>query len=249
MLFRSSIHITDNTGVNLSTVRLYVQGFVVFYSAVPVPGGYNISYNHPINFTQGEIVRCRLYGEDAYGNILDYSWEFLIDTGARYFSIDLQAGWNLISIPFDTYNQSIQGVLSTIDGKYDMVRAYSATGPSNPWLVYSPDWATGLNDNFQITREIGVWVRATESCTLQISGIPSNSTNIPLYAGWNLVGYTIFDEKRSLATALWGTGADSAAGFDQANPYLITELGAGYIMKTGEGYWVHVPADTVWILQ
>jgi hypothetical protein len=33
--------------------------------------------------------------------------------------------------------------------------------------------------------------------------------------------------------------------FDPVLPF-IKEVGATYVMKPGEGYWVHVPADTVW---
>jgi hypothetical protein len=44
---------------------------------------------------------------------------------------------------------------------------------------------------------------------------------------------------------LWGTGADRVAVYDMASPY-IKEVGSTYVMKPGEGYWVHVPADAVW---
>ncbi len=244
-----SAHITDNLGVVQSSIRLYIQEFAVFYDSVPITGGYNISYAHPIDFTDGEIVRCRLYGEDTYGNNVSYAWEFKIDTRARYLSIEMQAGWNLISIPFDTYNQTIDGALGAIQGKYDLVKSYSSLNPENPWLSYSPNRPEAFNDDFQITRKIGFWVRTTEACTLQVSGIPQDTTSITLYAGWNLVGYTILDENRTLSNALWGTGADRVEGFDSAEPYLIKELASNYIMKVGEGYWIHVPADVVWVLE
>jgi len=240
--------ISKNLGVDLSSVRLYVQSFAVFYDAAPVPGGYNISYTHPVDFPDGEIVHCQIYGEDTYGNIVDYSWEFLIDIRAEAMAVELLAGWNLVSIPFYQYNQSIDSVLSTIQGKYDLVRWYSSLNASNPWLSYSPDRPDAFNEVFQIDRKIGFWVRVTENCTLHTSGIPKDFTLIPLNAGWNLVGYTILDEERTVSNALWGTGADRVEGFDPSKPYLIRELKSTYIMRPGEGYWVHVPADTVWIL-
>lgn len=244
-----SAHITDNIGIVHSSIQLYIQGFAVLYNSVPIPGGYNISYSPPINFTDLEIVHCQLYGEDTYGNTVNYTWEFKIDTRARYFSIEMQAGWNLISIPFDTYNQTVYGTLATIKGKYDLVRTYSSLAPNGPWFSYSPNRLDVFNDEFQITRKIGLWVHMTEACTFHVSGIPQNTTLITLNAGWNLVGYTILDDNRTLSNALWGTGADQAEGFDLAEPYLVKELGPGYIMKAGEGYWVHVPADVVWVLE
>jgi hypothetical protein len=239
--------ITDNVEINISTVRLYVDSFAVFYESTPVPGGYNISYQHPVNFSDGQVIHCRIHAQDIFGNIVDFSWEFMIELNASTFSIDLIAGWNLISIPFDTYTQTVAGTLATISGKYDMVMVYLPQDPDGPWKSYSPDRPEIFNDDFNITRKMGFWVRTTEACTLLVSGIPMTSTNIPLYAGWNLVGYTVFGDKSSVSEALWGTGADRVEGFDPAAPYLIMELPPSYIMQPGEGYWVHVPADTIWI--
>ena len=72
-------------------------------------------------------------------------------------------------------------------------------------------------------------------------------TSIPLYAGWNLVGYPSLTNE-TVANALWGTGADRVEVFDSGEPYRIKEVGPTYLMKPGEGYWVHVPADTVWVV-
>ena len=35
---------------------------------------------------------------------------------------------------------------------------------------------------------------------------------------------------------------------DTSEPYHIKEVGPSYVMKPGEGYWVHVPFDTVWVV-
>ena len=51
-----------------------------------------------------------------------------------------------------------------------------------------------------------------------------------------------------IADALWGTGADKIEVFDPAEPYHIREVGPTYLIKPGEGYWIHVPADTTWII-
>ena len=36
--------------------------------------------------------------------------------------------------------------------------------------------------------------------------------------------------------------------FNASEPYLIKEVEATYVMKPGEGYWVHVVADSVWVI-
>ncbi len=235
--------ITDNLGLDYSSVRLYVQGFMVFYSGEPVPGGYNISYMHPIDFSDGETVTCRICCRDIHGNVLDFSWNFRIDTGAEYFAMQLQSGWNLISVPFDSYDMTIRSRLWSISGSYDSVKAFSL----GSWLSYRPGAEPGLNTLGSIDRTRGYWVHVTEPCVLQVSGVRSESTSITLNAGWNLVGYPTLNGSVTLSGALWGTGADMAEGFDPTSPY-IKVLEPSYIMKPGEGYWVHVPADTVWVI-
>ncbi|MDD4308378.1 MAG: hypothetical protein PHU53_06185, partial [Thermoplasmata archaeon] len=69
---------------------------------------------------------------------------------------------------------------------------------------------------------------------------------IPLYAGWNLVGYPT-QTTETVGNALWGTGADRVEVFDPISPY-IKEAGATYVMKPGEGYWIHVSADSTWTI-
>ena len=49
----------------------------------------------------------------------------------------------------------------------------------------------------------------------------------------------------TVANAFWGTGADIVEVFDSSAAYRTKVVGPGYVMKPGEGYWVHVPADSV----
>ena len=83
---------------------------------------------------------------------------------------------------------------------------------------------------------------------LTVNGTRPSSTSIPLYAGWNLVGYPSLVEK-SISEALVGTGYDKPVeGYNASAPYRISQLADTYLMKPGEGYWIHVPADTAWIV-
>jgi hypothetical protein len=116
------------------------------------------------------------------------------------------------------------------------------------WLSYSIYKPPVLNDLDEIDRNVGVWVHVTEDCVLYTSGIPYNSTSIDLYAGWNLVGYPTLNASKTISIALWGTGADMVEGHDPVNPYHISELPSDYLMQPGEGYWVRVPVDTVWVV-
>ncbi len=87
-----------------------------------------------------------------------------------------------------------------------------------------------------------------ENTILTVTGIIPESTDIPLYAGWNLVSYPSLNDSMIVSLAFFGTGADRVEVFDPASPYLIKEVGPTYVMQSGEGYWVRVPADTVWVV-
>ncbi len=94
------------------------------------------------------------------------------------------------------------------------------------------------------------WINITEpgGTILSVSGYDPPSTSIPLYAGWNLVGYPTLNHSETVANALWGTGADNVMVCNMTEPYQIKEVGPTYVMKPGEGYWIHVPADSTWII-
>jgi hypothetical protein len=62
-----------------------------------------------------------------------------------------------------------------------------------------------------------------------------------------MVGYPTLTNE-TVANALWGTGVDIVMVCDTSEPYNIKEVGPTYLMKPGEGYWVHVPFDTVWVV-
>ncbi len=177
---------------------------------------------------------------------LDLSYaEFGLDNSTPSFPISLDAGWNLISLPLEQADEYLTSVLSSIDGQYDIVKYYDATDQNDPWKTHRAGAAT--NDLIFLDHSMGIWIHMLSSEILNTSGFEPVTTNIPLYAGWNLVSYPSLIPD-TVANALSGTGADKVEVFDSAEPYLIREVDTDYVMQPGEGYWVHVPADTIWTI-
>jgi hypothetical protein len=163
------------------------------------------------------------------------------------FDNQLQQSWNLISLPLIQSDESIDKVLDNITGKWDYIQAYDSI--NGTWLsnaTFKPDQ---LNDLKLLNHKMAFWINITEpgGTILTVSGSIPDSTTISLYAGWNLVGYPTLTTE-TVANALWGTGADKVEKFDSLAPYRISEVGPTYVMKPGEGYWVHIPMDAVWII-
>ena len=162
--------------------------------------------------------------------------------------IQLQEGWNLISIPVRQFNNSIGATLENIVGKWDCIQTYDSIDSN--WKSNNINRPDSLNDLTSMNHLGAYWINITEpGVTLTVKGDKFGSAlSIPLCAGWNLVGYPTLNDTMTVANALWGTGADRVEKFDALAPYRISEVGPTYIMKPGEGYWVHVPADTVWVV-
>jgi len=162
------------------------------------------------------------------------------------YEISLELGWNLISLPLVQDDTSIEAVLASVDGLWDNVKYYDSSDPTDPWKGYATNKPASRNDLSSIDNTMGFWLHMKVETTLTVFGTVPESTQINLNSGWNLVGFPTLDDTMTVANALWGTGADRVEVFDPASPYLISEVDSDYVLQPGEGYWVHVPADTVW---
>jgi hypothetical protein len=136
--------------------------------------------------------------------------------------------------------------------KWDYIQWYDPLDPANPWKSYSIYRPPSANDMINVDNTRGFWIhifRNDGDCALTVGEGPMPSlTNLSLYSGWNLVGYPTLVEK-SIIDAFAGTGYDKPVeGFNASAPYRISQLSDTYMMKPGEGYWVHVPFDTVWVV-
>jgi uncharacterized repeat protein (TIGR02543 family) len=178
--------------------------------------------------------------------------------------ISLFSGWNLVSFDLHPVDTSIAAVLSSIDGKYNLVYAWDATGASSGsgnWLKYDPTGQAYQNSLHNLDEKMGFWIHMTAGGTLQVTGTVIVSSSIDLWdnvGGWNLVGYPS-TAARLLPGALqqYNVGTDfslvyayhanDAAPqwklFDrEAQPYAndLTQLTPGW------GYWIKVNADHSW---
>jgi hypothetical protein len=177
-------------------------------------------------------------------------------------ALQLEIGWNLVSFNLQPMESTApEDVLAPISGKYDLVYAYQADDPQDPWKIYDPSAPGYVNDLVSMSESQGFWIHMTEADTLAIPGNPPTSTDIPLWittGGWNLVGYpsagagTLPDVLRD-----HGVGDDFSLVYayhadDVQDPWKLFDPNApGYVndlteMTPGWGYWIYVTADHTW---
>ncbi len=163
------------------------------------------------------------------------------------YNLTLSEGWNLVSFPLIQVSNALDGILETIDGKWDYILAWDSLDPDH-WktnCIYRPDQ---LNDLNMLNRKMGFWINITEpNVILTVTGHIPTITTTTLYSGWSLVGYPSLTEK-PVSEVLAGTGYDAVEGFNATAPYRLSPLDDTYMMKPGEAYWVHVPVNTVWVV-
>ncbi|MEW5936738.1 MAG: hypothetical protein AB1665_02835 [Candidatus Thermoplasmatota archaeon] len=161
-------------------------------------------------------------------------------------------GWIMISTPLVPSDTSLPTALTDLDGNttWDRVLWYDATAPTGAkWKQYYTAWNSSLNDLTNVDHTMGVWIHIVNPGDgfIRVQGTDPPSTNISLYAGWNLIGYPATNDSTYNVSALKAaTGAIYVEGFSGAATYKTVVLADTYILKKGEAYWVYVPADTIW---
>jgi len=154
---------------------------------------------------------------------------------AAVFNKDLQVGWNLISIPVDTADDSIISVLSSIAGIYKTVMIYDGE-----WKTYSPDRT--LNSLQKINETIGVWIEMNQSDTLTISGNVVTSKIFNLKQGWNLIGYPSLNNNS--LDYIFGLVNDSIIDIFTFEDGVWKNVST---VKSGNGYWINFKEDVQWL--
>jgi hypothetical protein len=192
------------------------------------------------------VWRVRANYQNPPGSSSEWSqWRCLYFDGPKQFNISFSEGWNLFSLPLVPEDTAIDEVLLSIWDQWDYIMIYETLNPQ-PWVSNNKDRFWLLNHLWELNHTVGIWINITEpGVTLMVNGTDV-STSIPLYAGWNLVSYPTLNDTVTVMEALAGTGYDMpAVGYNASEPYRIGPLADTYVMQPGEAYWVHVPFDTV----
>lgn len=196
-----------------------------------------------------EIVASAYYYDSVnyyyHGKIFVYG----IAPNTQQFSVPLQAGWNLISVPYKPLVTDIAQVLSSINGKYSKVQYYDASDANDHWKVYDVSKPSYMNDLKKLDNLMGVWLYMTQGGTLSGQGIKTTTT-IHLKTGWNLVGYPT-DGQRTVSSAfgsLWKNGVERVMGIDSGNQYRLKELFDSDNIGSGSGFWVYCSKNCDWVV-
>lgn len=182
--------------------------------------------------------------ESADGEAVSSSDFICGDPGFRITFTSTDLGWRLVSFPLILADTSSPTVLSSLAGSYRIVRAFNPAS-ADPWMAFDPSRPSDL---MFIDNTMAFWIEVTAPGTLNLQGQkPTVSQYVPLREGWNLVGFPSYRTDYTVAMLKADTGATRVEGFDATNlEYRLRVMTNVELLDAGQGYWVYVPADTVW---
>jgi len=163
--------------------------------------------------------------------------------------IELETGWNLISIWVHPFDNSPEFVLASIFDDLDSIWTYDAV--AQEWLRYVVDGSPFFNNLNEVVAGVGYWVKVKQPATLIVHGTEPE-TAIVLKAGLNLVGYNS-DIPRAIADCISSIECNAVSTYDpdqavwlRCFPYGPTFLNNLETMNPGSGYMIDVETECTW---
>lgn len=215
-------------------VILYSDGRIQFNYG---PGNTGLSPIIGISGGGGEDYDLAIY--DGESELTEVE-SVLFTPRAQSFTIALDSGWNLISLPLKPENNQVGQVMGDVNGGIESVWGYE----NGVWHVYDPQ-NPGLSDLQTMKTGYGYWVKTTqEGFNIQIQGQMS-PLSFSLTNGWNLIGFNSLQSMPVEAVlagiegeveSVWGYEDGVWYVYDPRNPGL-SDLAE---MEPGMGYWVSV---------
>jgi uncharacterized protein YkwD len=209
--------------------------------------------------TQGKSGIHYIYAVIDENNIISETNE---NNNERHHSISINASnspihlnfrWNLISFPYTRSDSSLDSVLSSISGKYDIVQYYDSSDSDDPWKNHNAQKPIQINDLSQLDNKMGFWIHITEpgGADLIVDGsMPGSPQTISLKKGWNLVGYPSSTETfrdNALNNLVFDNEIDAIQYYD-TDTNKTMYLGINDKMEPGLGYWLHATKNCEWIV-
>ena len=192
-------------------------------------------------------VKINVYREDT--NASDTVEVTLKEQGQTdLFNMSIAAGWNLISIPLELDNTSINAVFPDASND-DVLYAYDGG-----WIIatYSSALRGWYGDLETVEQDKGYWYGANAAYTATIEGTEAGTRNVSITPGWNLVGYTRLNETG--IDDLIQNVSDNDVLYAYAEGWIIATYSSALLgwygdltkMQPGKGYWYGANKQFTW---
>ena len=164
------------------------------------------------------------------------------------FEMPLVEGWNLISIPLQMDNNSINAVFTNASNE-DVLFAYDDGG----WITATYYSGYGWDGDLEtIELDKGYWYGANSAYTVTIEGTEAGTRDASITTGWNLIGYTRQNEAGLNDLIPNASNEDVLFAYDDGG-WITATYYSGYgwdgdlaKMEPGKGYWYGANEAFTW---
>jgi len=213
-----TVTVIDGCGVDTVTVNLSAIGGSEAQEMEPSGGDTDV-YSVTVTAAGGtpaDTYCLQVNASDVFGNYDDMSVCIGLEvTSEAQFTIHLDAGWNMVSIP-----------VIPADASVDAIFGDNITQP-----VYKYD--AGYKPVTTLEPKKGYWVLANSAVDISISGTVPSDLDVTVVPGWNMIGPVSSGVQVDSFTDVTLPVYGYAAGY---NP--VTTL------EQTKGYWVLASAET-----
>lgn len=165
-------------------------------------------------------------------------------------TINLKSGWNIFSVFVNPDNREMKNIFQTLISDGSLIKVQDQMGKSLEDYGIFGGWRNNIGN---ISPAEGYKVKTTRDCQLNVEGIPvSLPFEIPLKAGWNIMGYPMQTETDGMLDVQPMINRKNLVKVQDETGKSIEDFGifGGWInnignFKPGEGYKVKVIADEI----
>jgi len=235
--------------VNISSTEILLTASLEINGTNNTMNGSGLNwYINKTGLTNGTYT-YRIYGTDFAENIgiSDTRIVTILNnvTNIASFNISLNQGWNLISIPLNLSNNSIDYIFSSIENNYSKILTYNSSDIGNEWRIYDKNNLNKSNlENIEMQN--GIWIQMLQNGTLSLSGTAINNITYNLKQGLNLISYPLLNEKNtSVVFSQINSSLNNVLSYEDNNwlsysPLKNELLNTLKKVKPGFGYLVNV---------
>jgi hypothetical protein len=203
--------------------------------------------SHSIGLT-GLVANTTYYyvvnSTDPSGNpaqSAEFNFTTLEEGALVQFNVTLGVGWNLISIPLELTDTSLDAVVGSNAVAMDEIYEFDNVAGYKSSMYTGAAWAGAVAT---IQPGKGYWYnRKGAQVTLTVTGqLPTGTITTPIYTGWNLVGYQS-TQSQGLGIVNAPVSLDEIYEFDNVVGYSssmytgVAWAGAVTTFDPGKGYW------------
>lgn len=211
-----------------------------------------------VDFDTAEVdngwLSIRVTASDGLGNEASLETAYFVQNGALepgQVVINLQVGWNLISMSLIPNDTSIDVLLADLMASDSVAQVVAWPYNGDLGSIVEKRWnGVQLTDITDLEDGHGYWIEMIKPGVLVFEGTPLPEPPMAppsylVYAGWNLIGFKSQQIDISAESYL---GADVSAsmrmmyGFDAATGF-YTQIMRDTELEPGSGYWLAVGAN------